>query len=249
MRLNASLFLVLLLWSIQWSACSKVYHTTNVVQTVYKVEKTDNSDAHATITTLIAPYKAKLDAQMNTEIANCPITLTKAQPESTIGNWLADAILFQSKTYTQKKIDVAIQNYGGIRIPSISEGKLSRRTIYELMPFDNRLVLVDLNGLQLQQFFSHMATKGGWPISSTARYKIKDKTATDIHIHNEAIIPSKLYTIALPDYVANGGDQCDFLIDQPKVELDILIRTALLEYLEAHPSMEAVLDGRVILVE
>ncbi|MEM9822394.1 MAG: 5'-nucleotidase [Bacteroidota bacterium] len=198
---------------------------------------------------LIAPYKAQLDADMNTIIGQAASEMNKAQPESTLGNWLADLLYEKTVDYHGKKVDLALVNYGGIRIPSIPQGGISRSRIYELMPFDNAMVLVYLDGATLLQLCDHMASKGGWPISQHLRYEITDGKAAQVELNGKAIQSDQIYVVSLSDYLANGGDSCDFLQDKKRENLEILVRDAILEYVEekgkAGVVMSAELDGRV----
>ena len=61
-------------------------------------------------------------------------------------------------------VDFAVINYGGMRIPAIPKGPITRGKIFELMPFDNLLVVVRLDVSILTQFINHMAAR--WRSSS-----------------------------------------------------------------------------------
>ena len=94
---------------------------------------------------MIEPYKSTLDVQMNEVIGTVSQEMTKKKPESTLGNWYADAMIAGTKKEGYP-VDFAISNYGGLRVPYISAGPLTRGEIYELCPFDNLLVIVDVPG-------------------------------------------------------------------------------------------------------
>lgn len=237
----------LLLILISLSACQVQNHlyktTTNYIETK-ELKESDES-----ITTLIAPYKQQVDKEMNTVIGQATYALTKEQPECTLGNWLADLTLKKSIDYTKLAVDFAVLNQGGIRIPTLAAGDVTRGKIFELMPFDNMLVVLELPGTEMQMLFDHMVTKEGWPISAGVHYTIKDGKAIDIHINGKEIEPSRTYKIATNDYIANGGDNCTFFKDQPRTETGKLFRDAIIEYTEeltkAGESIEAEVDGRI----
>ncbi|MBL0145080.1 MAG: 5'-nucleotidase C-terminal domain-containing protein [Chitinophagaceae bacterium] len=44
-------------------------------------------------------------------------------------------------------------NYGGIRLPAIPAGNITRGKIFELAPFDNIIVLQKISGKTFQAFF------------------------------------------------------------------------------------------------
>lgn len=201
----------------------------------------------AGISDLIAPYKARMKEEMNKVIGQVAITLTKAQPESTLGNWVADLVYQQAKEYTKVKVDFALVNYGGLRIPSLPAGPLTKGKVFELMPFDNTIVVVKMMGSDLPLLFHHMAKKGGWPISKHAQYTIVGEKATDMRINDQKIDPNQEYLIATNDYIANGGDQCYFFKGKEQLETGVLFRDAIISYVEAqHTPISAQLERRVI---
>ena len=50
-------------------------------------------------------------------------------------------------------VDFVVLNYGGLRIQSMAAGPITMSKVYELMPFDNTLVVVDLLGSELNDLF------------------------------------------------------------------------------------------------
>lgn len=207
----------------------------------------DQTPSDAGIRDLIAPYKARMAAEMNKVIGQAAITLTKAQPESTLGNWVADLVYQQAKKYTKTKVDFALVNYGGLRIPSLPAGPLTKGKVFELMPFDNTIVVVKMMGSDLPLLFHHMAKKGGWPISKQAKYTIAGEQAIDIRINDQKIDPDREYLIATNDYLANGGDQCHFFKGKKQLETGVLFRDAIISYVQAQNTpISAQLERRVI---
>ncbi len=177
---------------------------------------------------VIAPYKATLDSSMNEVLGQCNTDLLKELPESTLGDWMTDALVEETQRQTGKHIDFAVQNYGGIRLGELPKGPVTLGKIYELMPFDNTVVILDATGAQLQTFLDHMASRGGWPASSGLRYRISNGKATEVSISGAPLDLQHVYSFIVPDYVANGGDDCSFLENWPHLSLDLLIRDALI---------------------
>ncbi|PYS57775.1 MAG: hypothetical protein DMF76_21335, partial [Acidobacteria bacterium] len=66
-----------------------------------------------------------------------------------LGNFVADGMRAQASARLGKRIDLAIMNGGGLRRNTISEGELRARDIFELLPFENALVTLDLSGEQI----------------------------------------------------------------------------------------------------
>lgn len=177
---------------------------------------------------MLQPYKKGVDTQMKVIIGHTDIPLTKAQPESTLGNFVADAQLMAAKAI-DPKTEISISNYGGIRVPYIDPGPLTRGKMYELMPFDNMLTIVEIPGTVLKQFCNHIAKGKGWPVSGIS-FTIKDKQAENILINGQPLDEHRYYKVATSDYVARGGDNCDFLSTEKKRFTSIFIRDAMMAY-------------------
>ncbi len=203
-----------------------------------------NSDS--SISAKIEPYKSQLVNQMGEIVAKSEKMLQKAQPESTLGNFVADAIAQQAAAVTDKKIDFAFMNYGGLRIASLPAGEWTKGLIFELLPFDNAIVLVELTGAELCELLDFIAQKGGLPISGGLRSELKNGKLENIRINGENISPTQIYQIATIDYLANGGDNCKILIGKKRIETSLLLRDAILNYLKNNQKIANIsLEGRI----
>ncbi len=226
--------------------CSSVLHIAKVENRAVKMDTSVMPDTE--ISAMITPYKSELDAEMNGVIGRCKSPLIKSRPESTLGNWVGDALYKIGSELDDGPIDFAVQNYGGIRTPQL-QGEITTGNIFELMPFDNSLVVLDFEADELLHFIQHMAASGGWPGSKHLRYRIDNNRAKDITINGEAIDMNRIYRVALPDYIANGGDSAFFLTDNPRKDLNHLIRDALIilvkESTKRGKLITSELDGRI----
>jgi 2',3'-cyclic-nucleotide 2'-phosphodiesterase (5'-nucleotidase family) len=236
------------------ASCSRVNHLAGEQAESYRItEKTSQSVEGSPIEQMITPYREKLSAEMNEVIGLASSTLEKGPGESTLGNWVADAVLSQAELIARKYFDFAICNSGGLRIPSVPAGPITRGEIYELMPFDNYLVTMKVPGTVVAQLFNRMAESGGWPISAGVSYEIKDRKAQKIMIKNRLLDLDETYEFVLSDYLAEGGSNLDFLKDYPYQNLDIYYRDAIIEFaLLRHAvskSIDARLEGRIVLVD
>lgn len=239
-------FFVLLLFSCR---------STNYLSGIEASKQTVNPELAPTedpaIKALIEPYKKQLDDQMNEVIGHTIVDLKKERPESTLGNWMADAIQRQAEKQLDHPIAFAIQNQGGIRISNISKGPIPRGKIFELMPFDNMVVVLSLDSTEVQEFAQHIVQSGGWPVSHSIKITQDDTEALDIMIQGMPLKSGMVYQVALPDYVANGGSDSGFLKGKPQQKLDLFIRDVLISDLEEYTAngqvIESVIEGRMIL--
>jgi 2',3'-cyclic-nucleotide 2'-phosphodiesterase (5'-nucleotidase family) len=209
----------------------------------------DAQDEDSTLINFIAPYKEQVGVEMNKIIGEVKMMITRGQPESSLGNWASDATFVQCEKYLGMKLDFAVLNLGGLRILSIPKGPITKGKLFELMPFDNTLVAVEMMGKDLPLLFDHIAKKGGWPVSKHIKMLIKDGKATQLTISGLAINPEKIYKIATNNYIANGGDKCAFFKDKKKLETGKLFRDGLIEYVmeetKGKRMLEASIEGRI----
>lgn len=199
----------------------------------------------ASITEVIAPYKEEMAKEMNSVIGEMAKMLTKAQPESTLGNWVADLVHKKCEDYIQQKIDFAVLNYGGLRIASIPKGPVTKGKIFELMPFDNMLVVLEIKGSDLPDLFNHIAANGGWPVSKQIEMTGHRNKAVDLRINGRKVENDRVYTFATNDYIANGGDKCTFLKDKKQIPTGVLFRDAILQYVQEQTKAGKKLDANL----
>jgi 2',3'-cyclic-nucleotide 2'-phosphodiesterase (5'-nucleotidase family) len=179
----------------------------------------------------LQPYADSVNNSMNIILGKLEVSLTKSWPECSLGHFMTDAYLAMAEKKFDRKVDVAIMNYGGIRLNSMEPGPITRSKIFELMPFDNLMVLLELNGQQLQEFMDNQAKRGGWPISG-ASYRIENKKAMDLKVSGMPVDMKKKYTIATSDYVANGGDDDSVLKSLEQINIGYLQRDAIIDYIK-----------------
>jgi len=247
-----SLFYLLLCFvGLQFISCKSVNYLSKVDANRIDVSEKNNLVPDEAINTLIAPYKVELDKVMNEVIGETAIDLKKERPESTLGNWMAGAIHRKAEEKLGESIDFAIQNYGGIRIPIIKKGAITRGKIYELMPFDNKILVLYLDKSEVEELVQHIVNGRGWPVSNGI--KINKLTEEDIRvtIKDKRLEEGKIYKVALPDYIANGGSRSYFLKDKKRKDLQYFIRDALIQdvidFTAKNEAINSPIDGRFII--
>lgn len=191
-----------------------------------------SSQTDSGISTIIQPYKDELVDEMSTVLGQLPEDLKKSRPNSNMGNWFCDGLLHMANKYSSNKVDFAIQNYGGLRLPYLNRGPVTVQNIFELMPFDNKLVILAMDETQMQDLLDNIADDGGWPISRGVSFSIEEEKAIDIKINGQPLGNKKTYQVALPDYVANGGGGCHFLKSIPQEDTGYYIRDVFIDYLK-----------------
>jgi len=227
MRLLSFPALLLTLLMSLLSACNSVFVPRQAQYSNQRITRELATDS--VLYNIIKPYGDSVDKSMNTIIGTVREPLEKDQPEGTLGNFMADAYLAMGSLQFDKPIDAAFVNYGGIRLQQLPAGPLTLGKIFELMPFDNVLVLQSLSGVQLQSFLDLVASRGGWPVAGI-RFTIKDRKATDVMIKEKPLQPQGQYWVLNSDFVASGGDNAEMLKPIAQLSTGYLARKALIDY-------------------
>ena len=125
-------------------SCKTVYQPQSVTYVDYRLNQ--NNKQNNNVTALLQPYADSVNKSMLGIIAVAEIDLEKKQPEGTLGNVMVDAMLAKAKQAYKIPVDAAFINYGGIRLPVIPQGNITRGKVFELAPFDNDIVIQKLSG-------------------------------------------------------------------------------------------------------
>lgn len=228
-------------------SCSSVQHTTGIDGNAKYVNDTIQPDPR--INAVLSPYQSAISENMAEVIARVTTPLEKQRPEGTLGNWLSDA-LRNTLIRQGHDVDLAILNYGGVRIPSVGVGDLTIGRIYEIWPFDDPVVILHLTGNELLTFLRKIADSGGWPISSGNKMVIHRKKMESFLHNGKEVDADKVYNVAVTKYVAQGGDDTDFLKTVSQTELTILVRDAFIEearYLgKLGQPVQSVIESRIV---
>jgi 5'-nucleotidase len=199
---------------------------------------------------LIEPFKVRVDEEINTPLCYNPRLLTKKESklETSLGNLLADECFKAGdsilKSVKGRGIDFAIFNYGGLRAP-LNQGIITIEDVFQLMPFENRLVIVELNPEQISELLEYFTRqKSAHPISGI-RMGIRGDRLETVKIKGKDLNPSSNYHVLTIDYLQHGGNNMTFLTDPEYLyESDLKVRDVLINGLSKKDTLRASLDGR-----
>lgn len=182
---------------------------------------------------IVSEYAHRIEMHLNEKLITATEALRSSRPESSLTRVMADvyhqAAMDISKHDGYLMPDMTLLNIGGLR-KDIASGVVRRRDIFELMPFDNQLVLLQCKGSDLMPLFDHVAERGGEALSH-ASMTIEDGRATRVRIGGEPIDSERTYTIATIDYLAQGGDGFGMLKTMTCTQTGILVRDMVMDYL------------------
>ena len=248
MKKNFFSFLILNFFFL--SGCTTVQHISKSNVEFVTIGSTGTTAEKESVTLTIAPYKAQLDAEMNEVIGTISSEISKHKPESALGNLVADVML-DRMIREGFDPDLAIVNYGGLRVPYLAPGPLTVGEIFELSPFDNLIHVLEVPGDVLDSALMAIATFEGWPVSRGLKMVISNKAITSVSLHGMPIDPNKTYKVATLDYVANGGDDMSMFIPLKRQQTRFLLRDILIDHVRAltagGQTLSATTDGRIVL--
>ena len=205
------------------------------------------------IETFVSPYRQRVDEILDSTLAYSPYVISKTDGalNSSAGNLMADIVFSEAnpifKARTGKEIDFVLLNHGGIRA-MISKGDISSRTAYEVMPFENSIVVAELSGASVLEMASFLRDSGrAHPISGLQIILDRKNQIETLKIKGQPIDPSKTYYVATSNYLISGGDQMGFFKDATKVvDTDYLIRNAMIDYFKKVDTIAPTVDDRFI---
>lgn len=228
------------------TACHPVvYQQTNATSIAIESQQEDSLVNH-----VILPYQLKLEEEMNEVlvISAEEFPKEKGKAETKLGNLVADLSMEVAQKMYDDNIDFCLLNFGGLRT-SLPQGEITRGKIFELMPFENELVVVTLSETKFLELMEYLKNVGPQPVSGLSF----DFT---INIENEI---KNLFSqegtseinILTSDYLANGGDNMTFFLNPIKTKkVGIKLRDAIIQYcIEQHAQgkqLTGKIEGRII---
>lgn len=193
------------------------------------IDAQSDSIADKTMLAYINKYKTDIDMEMNQVIAQSSALMQAGKPESLLSNWNADIYLSAASEFLHAPVDMSVVNMGSLRAP-IPQGDVTVRNIFELMPFENELVVLWLKGSDIIRLFNIFVQFGGQGIGG-ASFEIDHQEAVNCKIQGKVIDANKLYSIATNDFLAGGNDSMTPLANPEKrVDTGMKIRNILMEH-------------------
>ncbi|MDR1632821.1 MAG: 5'-nucleotidase C-terminal domain-containing protein [Dysgonamonadaceae bacterium] len=252
-KINLKITGMLFIAVVLTTACAKKQYTVKNIEVArVEMDSTWEPVANTEMRALVNSLHAKMTEETQTVIGTAGRKLTKGKPQSLLSNFTADAI-FDYASGLWKPVDFAVINIGGIR-NILNQGPITLGNMYEIFPFDNRIVLLELPGKAVEEFFDSIAKKEGEGLSKNIEVVIKNKTVYSLKIGGKAIDGNQIYLVATVDYLAEGNDRMEALTKAVKItDSNMLIRDALIEYVKKqtaeNKAIDSNLDNRITILQ
>ena len=222
-------------------ACSPSYNLQSYNNEVIEVQ----SPIDSTVLAIITPYQNAIETEMNEVLCISSVEMKKGKPESLLGNFVTDLCLNYADAH------VCVMNSGGLR-SSLPKGNITRSDIYTLMPFENELVVLELDSESFKGLVDYITKRGGEPFSgmtlkaSSKGYDIEEVSRMEDYFDFNKGNKIRVLT---SDYLANGGDKMWFFKDKEQNKVGIKLRDAIIDHCSKSDTISSKLDNRLIFTE
>lgn len=241
------LALSLLAGSALLVSCNRHFSVSGNQYKEYSIDQ--QTEVDSSLVNYYLPFKKQLEAEMNRVIGHSEVALTKpSEPETLMGDFFSDAILTEGLK-KDPGIQFTLATKGGLRT-TFPKGDITVSHAFELMPFENELVILTITGVNAQKVIDFIARSGGQPTVGITM-KIKDRKAYDVFVGGKPFDINQNYKLLTYDYLANGGDNLDCLSNPVESKIiDKKVRDAVIDYISdltrAGKTINTKLDGRII---
>ena len=241
--------------SAQTRSCRQPPCVTRTGQTIVDAKLPDD----AAVERMLKPYSGKVRA-LNVVIGKLDGELRKGGVGAgSLGNFVTDGIRSQASAKLGKPVLLAVTNSGGLRKNTIAAGELRASDIFELMPFENALVEVELKGEDLLKLLGVILDSRDAQSGAQLQYRMNGEKAElvgarfiDSQGQETEIDPNATYTLITIDYLVNLASGRYSILQRGKkaTPLGITLRDALMNYVKAETAagrpIRAMLDKRFV---
>ncbi len=156
----------------------------------------------------IAPYKDSLKTFTAGIVGKTDTGYFPERPSGNLGNLCSDLVFVFADSCLKSQVgfglDAAVLNLGGLRT-ALPKGEINVGNMYEVMPFENSVVVLKLNGSMMDSLFKHIVRRGGEPVSGL-KLEVNEKLQYSAWLGQRRFDSRRDYWVATSDYLAFGGD-------------------------------------------
>lgn len=211
----------------------------------------DSIATNSEIEDFIKPFRCHIEKELDSTLTFSTATFSKTDGilNTAIGNYMADAVFNEVNPIFNKRtglnIDMVLLNYGGIRA-TLPKGNISAKNAYNIIPFENSVVVVALKGAQIDSLVYYLSkAKKAHPISKLQLTLNKDFDVIEATINEQPIERNKIYNVATSDFLYKGGDHMTFFkTNDTLYNLEYKIRNVLIDHFKKVDTINPVIDNR-----
>jgi 2',3'-cyclic-nucleotide 2'-phosphodiesterase (5'-nucleotidase family) len=218
----------------------------------------DSVPADKDVEKMLAPYSEKV-RELSKVIGRLEGNLSKTGVGGgSLGYFVTNGIRAQAEAKLGKPVTLAVMNVGGLRKNEISAGELKASDIFELLPFENALVALELTGTQLAQLLQVVPRDA--QAGARIEFKWNDRNRAefisgklvDASGKEQDVDPQKIYTVVTIDYLLQVGGGPYAILKEAKstTPLNVTLRDAILNYVKSETAagrpIRSVVDNRFV---
>ena len=235
---------IFILVALCCSACHQPGKVVSKTSKIHMIDSTLDAIQDTQYLAYLEPIKTELETQLNAPIGYAPKDLEVYQPECPMLNWASDALYEMAKQLCPDQVDMAVVNIGGMRC-NWGAGDITFRHVFELMPFDNELVVLTMTGKEILALCDVFAKCGGQGVAGL-RMSASKGVLRSAKIAGKDVVPEAYYTVATSDYLSQGNDGMTPLKNYEAMwKSERKIRDLYIEYIQQVKTVEAKVDGRM----
>lgn len=165
----------------------------------------------AAILKAIEPAKKEILAGFGKVITTSPNGVFRGRggEENLLGYWIADCMRARASALIGAPVKFAFTNGGGIR-GNIKAGDVKVGDVFEVMPFENEMMVVELTGAEVAAVMKESFRRRGGEPSSGIKAGLTGTTDQPVFWitwdDGTTIAPDELVKVATSDYLYGGGD-------------------------------------------
>jgi len=178
--------------------------------------------------------------------ASMNITKFGTGTQNLIGNLVCEAMI----DYTGA--DFSFMNLGGIRDELLS-GPISYRNVFNVMPFDNQIALIEVDGRFLKEIIETRVSGSRHGLRTAGIKVVINRKRENFNRISELLIggepwqADKIYKVATSDFLLQGNAGLALLTKVPETQITRYeqgLRDVIVEYIRENSPVSAVIDDR-----
>lgn len=201
---------------------------------------------------IVAVYQGQLGERFKEVIGQSTLLLDGRRDqvryeETALGDFVTDVM----REYTGA--DIALVNAGALRA-SIDPGPVTLEDVFRTLPFENQILRVQLTGRDLMAALERSVhgtredQDGGFLQVSGLRLEVKGHRVSQLEIENApgVLPPEATYSVAMPDFLAAGGDGYRIFVGKPALNTRLSLRDVVVDAIRARRIISAPDGGRIL---
>ena len=200
------------------------------------------------IAAIVESRRAEAEKYTSRVVGTIKNDLDNPRDECGLGNMITDGILEYGRQQGWRT-DVAFYNAAGVRAP-LKAGPVTYGQLYQVLPFENTIVNVDLTGAQLKEVFEDASGRAGRLQIGGGKWVYRflnnpSERVLEATIGGAALDLARLYHVATIDYLLLGGDGHTWFGKGTNVVYGDIEVDAVAAYMTAHSPLDPKVEGRI----